>query len=134
MLKKIALVVVLSFGLAAPAHAQMVGILGNLVNRVMNYIIDNANKPPPPPPVEPLRAIPDTAVNGIMSPPNGRDIFIDGEPKRLSPGATIRDANNRILLPMYITVAIPVRYQLDRYQQVHRVWILTPREYAALDQ
>jgi hypothetical protein len=47
----------------------------------------------------------------------------------LAPGATIRDINNRLVLPNTIRNPKKIRYTLDQYGQVKRIWISTTGEY-----
>ncbi|WP_232502217.1 hypothetical protein [Azoarcus olearius] len=51
----------------------------------------------------------------------------------LSPGAQIRDTDNRIVMPTAIAGEYKVRAQIDNAGQVHRVWVLTPAEIAVVD-
>ena len=56
---------------------------------------------------------------------------MDGKPMRLAAGATIRNRQNLIVVP----VSIPregawADYILDRDGQIFRVWLLTPGELA----
>ncbi len=81
-----------------------------------------------------LRAIPDDAKRGQIKPGHEMIVEIDGSPARLSPGAQIRDRNNRIVLP----VALPhdpqhIKYEVDTAGMVKRVWILTDEEAAKPD-
>jgi len=45
-----------------------------------------------------------------------------------APGAQIRDASNRIILPTAIPPGTRVKYLVDGAGQVQRVWILSPEE------
>lgn len=74
-------------------------------------------------PVERLRRIPDHAKKGVMDPPRGRHVIIDQTLMVLAPGATIRDLNNRIVLPNTVRRPKKIRYTLDVYGQVHKIWI-----------
>ena len=75
-----------------------------------------------------LRSIPKDARAGEIRHLQGMVVEIDGAPKRLAPGAQIRDASNRIILPTAIPPATLVRYVLDAEGKVRQVWILTPEE------
>lgn len=77
-----------------------------------------------PAPVERLRRIPDHALEGVMSPPDGRFVVIDRTRFVLAPGALIRDLNNRIVLPAYVHAPARVRYTLDRNRQVSQIWMV----------
>lgn len=71
-----------------------------------------------------LRPIPDKAAEGVMFPPRGRLVAIDGTVMRLAPGSKIRDLENRIVSPSTITAPVNVRYTIDLYSQVHNVWLM----------
>lgn len=68
--------------------------------------------------------IPDDARTGVMTPPNGRLVTIDGKALRLSPGCRIHDRANRTVVPGSIRERTRVRYLLDARGDVHRVWLL----------
>jgi hypothetical protein len=81
-----------------------------------------------------LRSIPEEAKRGQMRYVRETIVEIDGAQARLSPGAQIRTADNRILLPS----ALPqdpmlVKYVTDAAGMLHRVWILTQEEAARPD-
>ncbi len=80
-------------------------------------------------PVERLRTIPKEAKKGVMWPPEGRLLRINDEVMRLAPGATIRDMNNRMVLPNTVRRPKKIRYMLDNYGQVRRIWISPTGEY-----
>lgn len=82
-----------------------------------------------PAPGEWLRQIPEDAKKGAMWPPNGRRVRINDQIMVLAPGATIRDINNRLVLPNTIRNPKKIRYTLDQYGQVKRIWISTTGEY-----
>ena len=77
-----------------------------------------------------LRTIPDEAKRGQMSHLQDMVVVIDGKPVRLSPGAQIRDPDNRLVLPVSLPANSDVRYVADDNGAVHRVWILTAQEKA----
>jgi hypothetical protein len=79
-----------------------------------------------------LRTIPKEAKPGVMRHLQDMVVEIDGKPRQLAPGAQIRDADNRLLVPASLAEKSTVRYLLDGAGLVQRVWILTPREKAAL--
>ncbi len=83
--------------------------------------------PPPAPPVADFRNIPEAANVGVMSPPEGRQVYIDGKEMWLAPGSRIRDLNNRIIRPGTLEEPVNVRYTLDQNEQVHHVWLLAER-------
>jgi hypothetical protein len=80
-------------------------------------------------PVERLRTIPDDAKKGVMWPPRGRHVRINDTMMVLAPGATIRDMNNRIVLPNTVRQPKKIRYTLDTYGQVRKIWISPTGEY-----
>ena len=79
-----------------------------------------------------LRSIPKEAKPGVMRHLQDMTVEIDGKSRQLAPGAQIRDSDNRLLLPTSLAGKSTVRYLVDGAGLVHRVWILTPRERAAL--
>ena len=79
-----------------------------------------------------LRTIPKDAKPGVMSHLRDMLVEIDGKPRQLAPGAQIRDPENRLLVPASLAQQSTVRYLIDGEGLVHRVWVLTPREKAAL--
>lgn len=79
-----------------------------------------------------LRTIPPAAQPGTLRHVSDLLIELNGQPASLSPGAQIRDAENRMVLPGSITESIEVRYLLDGMGNVHRAWILSPQERDAL--
>lgn len=77
-----------------------------------------------------LRTVPAQAKPGTLRHVADLLIELDGKPGQLSPGAQIRDADNRLILPASLTERTDVRYLLDGSGMVHRVWILSPQEKA----
>lgn len=75
-----------------------------------------------------LRAIPPQAVKATMQPPQDGLVVVGKYTFRLAPGAQIRSADNRILLPVMIGSAQVVRYLLDANGDLFRVWILSTDE------
>ena len=75
-----------------------------------------------------LRTIPEEAKRGTLRHVEQARILIDGKPASLSPGAQIRDTNNRIILPIDVNKTTVVRYITDVNGQVHRAWILSEAE------
>ena len=75
-----------------------------------------------------LRSIPEDARVGQIRHLQEMVVEIDGTPQQLAPGAQIRDASNRLILPIAIPSGTLVKYLVDASGQVHRVWILTPEE------
>ena len=61
-------------------------------------------------------------------------VDLDGAQAQLSPGAQIRNTDNRILLPSAVPAdGVLVKYLVDSAGLVHRVWILTQEEAARPD-
>jgi hypothetical protein len=83
----------------------------------------------PTAPVERLRSIPHDAKKGAMWPPQGRRVRINDSIMTLAPGVTIRDMNNRIVQRSSIRRPKKIRYTLDMYGQVRRIWISPTGEY-----
>jgi len=55
-------------------------------------------------------------------------VQLNGQRAQLAPGAQIRDASNRVIVPMALPSDALVKYRLDASGQVRQVWILTPRK------
>lgn len=76
-----------------------------------------------------VRQFPKDALRGemvVLAPPN---ISMDGKPDRLSPGARIHDANNRLVLSAaLVNQKLLVNYLRESVGQVHQVWILNSEE------
>lgn len=100
-----------------------------IVSTVIQTILSAPAEPPPPVTALP-RAIPQETRVAEMQPAALGQVELDGKSYPLSPGAQIRDRNNLLVLPMSLTGAAKVRYQLDAHGNVHRIWILTPAEAA----
>ncbi|HET7364359.1 MAG TPA: hypothetical protein VFJ70_12405 [Burkholderiales bacterium] len=77
-----------------------------------------------------LRTIPSDAKRAKMSHVQDRIIQLDGKRELLAPGARIRDAANRFIVPGALPANSLVRYRRDPNGAVHDVWILTPQEAA----
>jgi hypothetical protein len=75
-----------------------------------------------------LRTIPQEAARGEIRHLQAMYVELNGKPVQLSPGAQIRDTDNRLVLPTSLVEKFDVRYQLDGAGLVQRVWILTPLE------
>ena len=75
-----------------------------------------------------VRSIPQDARVGQIRHLQEMVVEIDGAAQQLAPGAQIRDASNRIILPIAIPSGTRVKYLVDANGQVQRVWILTPEE------
>jgi hypothetical protein len=77
---------------------------------------------PPQVPVD-RRVIPKHAKLGLMTPPRNGRVKMDGKTMWLAPGLRIRDTNNRIVQPSSLGREVPVRYTVDQYHHLLRVWI-----------
>jgi hypothetical protein len=77
-----------------------------------------------------LRTIPQEAKRGEIRHLQGMLVEINGKQERLSAGAQIRDADNRLVLPASLTQKSEVMYSVDSSGMVHRVWVLSAREKA----
>jgi hypothetical protein len=77
-----------------------------------------------------LRTIPGDAKRGEMRHLQAMVVEINGVPQRLAPGAQIRDASNRVIVPTAVPAGAPVKYLVNGEGLVHQVWILTPEETA----
>lgn len=119
-----AFVLVVGAATPTPARADLVGLL---VTKIIDTMLRIGNGPPPEDPAANLRTIPEGAKSGVMSPPNGRLVEIDGEEMLLAPGFKIRDINNRIVMPVTVQHPVPVRYTVDNNSQVHLIWLLAAR-------
>jgi len=75
-----------------------------------------------------VRSIPAEARVGEIRHLQEMVVEIDGAAQQLAPGAQIRDASNRIIVPTAIPSGTLIKYLVDANGQVHRVWILTPEE------
>ncbi len=77
-----------------------------------------------------LRTIPADAKRAKMSHVQERIVELDGRREMLAPGAQIRDAANRIIVPNALPANSLVKYRRDARGAVYDVWILTPKEAA----
>ncbi len=75
------------------------------------------------------RPFPDDVKRGRMTAAPWPQIIIDGTPRRLSPGAQVRNQENLIEMPDALRGAnLPINYTETEQGEIHRVWILTPAE------
>jgi hypothetical protein len=79
-----------------------------------------------------LRTIPPQAQPGTLRHVMDLAVELNGRLANLAPGVQIRDADNRMILPASLTETTAVRYLLDDSGHLHRAWILSPQEKAAL--
>jgi hypothetical protein len=77
-----------------------------------------------------LRSIPQEARRGELRHLQDMIVEIDGKPRRLAPGAQIRDTANRVVMPTAVAARTPVRYLVNGEGMVRQVWILSPEEAA----
>jgi hypothetical protein len=77
-----------------------------------------------------LRTIPEQAKAGEIRHLQDMLVSINGVELRLAPGAQIRDAANRVVVPTAVPAGAQVKYLLDEQGLVRQVWILTPHEAA----
>jgi hypothetical protein len=81
-----------------------------------------------------VRTIPKEAQRGEIRHLQEMHVELNGKALRLSPGAQIRDQDNRLVLPTSLVEKSDVRFLLDSAGLVHRVWIMTPLERAQAPQ
>ena len=77
-----------------------------------------------------LRAIPQDAKRGQLRHLQEMEVSVDGVRETLAPGAQIRDAANRIVMPATVRSEMPIRYRRDREGRMNEVWILSAEEAA----
>lgn len=80
-----------------------------------------------------LRTVPADAKRGTLTHVGQSEVRLDGKQARLSPGAQIRDENNRIVLPTMLPPDSKVKYLPDAVGNLHRIWILSQQEIAQPD-
>ena len=117
--------------LALPSMPAAADPLGFLVNKIMEYIIDESNKPKAPENNFPVsgRRIPQESKTGTMDPPtNGNQLEIDGDDYILAFNSRIRDEGNRIVPTGMIQHEKRIRYTLNSQSQVDKIWLLAPGE------
>jgi hypothetical protein len=77
-----------------------------------------------------LRTIPQDAQRAEIRHVQANIVELNGRQAQLTPGAQIRDASNRIIVPTALPAGALVKYRLDGAGGVRNVWILTPQEAA----
>ena len=77
-----------------------------------------------------LRSIPPDAKRAEMRHIEAMTVELDGQRLELAPGAQIRDADNRIVLPVSLSPGAAVKYRLDGAGKIGQVWILSREEAA----
>jgi hypothetical protein len=76
-----------------------------------------------------IRQFPKAALRGELVVLEAPAISLDGKPDRLSPGARIFDAQNRLVLSnQFLNQTLVVNYLRDNTGQVQQVWVLTREE------
>ena len=78
-----------------------------------------------------LRTIPADAQRAEMRHVQENVVELNGQRAQLAPGAQIRDAANRVIVPAALPSGSQVKYRLDASGHVREVWILTPQEAGA---
>ncbi|MBI1891012.1 MAG: hypothetical protein HYS18_10215 [Burkholderiales bacterium] len=77
------------------------------------------------------RRFPVAAKRATMTFVQGREVAVNGQMRRLSPGHHIWNQQNRLERPTNLVgIKVPVNYTMDRHGNVDRVWILTDKEIA----
>ena len=76
----------------------------------------------------PLRTIPPAAVRGTLRHVQDLIVQVDGQQRRLAPGAIIRDTFNRIVLPTSVTQPVIAKYVANPDGSIREVWILSAQE------
>ena len=77
-----------------------------------------------------LRTIPADAERAQIRHVQENVIQLNGQLAQLAPGAQIRDASNRLIVPMALPADAIVKYRLDEKGQVREIWVLTEEEAA----
>lgn len=80
-----------------------------------------------------FRTIPDEAKRGELRHIQESLVEIDGDTMQLAAGAQIRDAENRIVLPVSLPPRSLVKYVVNAQGYLTKVWILSPAEAAQPD-
>jgi len=106
-----------------------------LIPAIVSTVIQTLmSMPSDPPPVAAIsRQIPMEATKARMEPPAAGRIELNGETFALSPGVQIRDADNRIVMPMTVQRPATVLYLTDASGAVNRIWILGTSEAQRID-
>jgi len=75
------------------------------------------------------RPIPEDARRGYVRHLEGMTVSVDGTAMQLAPGATVRDRQNLIIVPLSLpSSGAWADYVLDRDGKIFTVWILTAEE------
>ena len=108
-------------------------LVSALISSVINAVADSSLQPSDQVLQESarVRPFPAEAKRGEMQPPRQGEVVISGHTLYLSPGAQIRNADNRIVMPSAVQESASVRYLTDASGAVFRVWLLTSAEASA---
>ncbi len=80
-----------------------------------------------------LRSLPANAKRAEFSGYQSPFVIIDGEARRLAPGAVIFDSNNRTITPGFLPAKADVAYTIDQTGLIMRIYLLTAQEQQRLD-
>ena len=108
-------------------------ILSAIVNSVGSAILDAPPAEPIPVYAAMARAFPVDSRKGELVPPLQQPVLIDGLAYNAAPGLQVRNEQNLIVMPNSLMNSVPIRYQLDPFGNVWRIWILSAAEQAAPD-
>ena len=75
-----------------------------------------------------MRSIPADAKRAEIRHVQDAVVELDGARARLAPGAQIRDAENRLIVPAALPAGVAVKYLVDAQGEIRRVWVLSPAE------
>jgi hypothetical protein len=76
-----------------------------------------------------LRKFPQNVLRAQLKVTQAPEVLLDGKPARLSPGARIRDTDNRLLLSSNIAgQSFVINFLRNSLGEVHEVWILNEAE------
>jgi hypothetical protein len=81
-----------------------------------------------------MRTLPATAKRATLTGYENPFVIVNGERKRLAPGAVIYDVHNRMILPGYLPDRADVAYATDPTGHVMRIYLLTPYEIQRLNE
>jgi len=79
-----------------------------------------------------IRPLPADLLLGTMTANGGSVIKLGDARVPLSPAAQVRGTDNLIILPASLYGTHRIGYKVDFQGMIHRIWILTNDEYAAL--
>ena len=80
-----------------------------------------------------MRTLPKDAQRAQMRYLYDTTMLVEKTQRKLAPGAQIRDASNRVVVPSAVAGTVLVKYRLDPDGSLREVWILTPHEAAQKD-